>query len=51
MSHSFRILISNDQILRRAGELAAQIQRDFADRPPVLVSVIEGAVSVTLPVF
>ncbi|MSR40087.1 MAG: hypoxanthine phosphoribosyltransferase [Planctomycetes bacterium] len=39
----FRILIANDQIVRRAREIANQIQREMGDEPPVLVSVIEGA--------
>lgn len=39
----FRVLLSRDQILRRAHELARQIQADCGDEPPCLVVVIEGA--------
>jgi hypoxanthine phosphoribosyltransferase len=39
----FRVLLSNDQILRRSHELARRIRADHADEPPMLVAVIEGA--------
>lgn len=39
----FRVLLSNEQILRRIRELARQIRSDMGDEPPVLVMVIEGA--------
>ena len=39
----FRVLLARELILRRIRELAARIARDFADEPPLLVAVIEGA--------
>src|SRR5262245_25089488 len=39
----FRVLLDNEQILRRIAELARRIWRDLRDDPPVLVAVIEGA--------
>ena len=42
-SDRFRVLLSNDAIVRRSRELALQIQRDYPAEPPLLVSVIEGA--------
>ncbi|MBL8738690.1 MAG: hypoxanthine phosphoribosyltransferase [Planctomycetes bacterium] len=39
----FRVLFSNDTILRRAQELARQIHVATAPEPPMLVAVIEGA--------
>jgi hypoxanthine phosphoribosyltransferase len=42
-SHSFRVLIQNETILRRVRELASVIQRDFPGEPPVGVIVIDGA--------
>jgi hypoxanthine phosphoribosyltransferase len=38
------ILLTREQIAARVGELAAEISRDYADRPPLLVSVLKGAV-------
>lgn len=45
-AHGFRVLLSRDLILRRIRELAERITRDFdafADGPPALVAVVEGA--------
>ncbi len=42
-SHSFRVLISRDAILRRVQELAAAIDRDYPDALPLGLVVIEGA--------
>src|SRR5580765_2627422 len=39
----FRVLLDNEQILRRIAELARRIWRDLYHDPPVLVAVIEGA--------
>ncbi len=41
--HPFRVLLSNDDILRRIRELATAIAPDYPDAPPMLVAVIEGA--------
>ncbi len=38
------ILLTREQISARVGELAAEISRDYADRQPLLVSVLKGAV-------
>jgi len=37
------VLISRGEIARRVGELAAQISKDYQDRPLVLVGVLKGA--------
>ncbi|MEC7584331.1 MAG: hypoxanthine phosphoribosyltransferase [Planctomycetota bacterium] len=42
-SDRFRVLLSNDAIVRRSHELARRIQQDYSAEPPLLVSVIEGA--------
>ena len=42
-SPPFRILFSNADILRRAQELARELQEALGDEPPCLVQVIEGA--------
>lgn len=39
-----QVLLTQDQITTRVEELAAQISRDYAHRPPLLVSVLKGAV-------
>jgi len=39
----FRVLISNDEILRRSRELARRIRQDYGSELPMLVAVIEGA--------
>jgi hypoxanthine phosphoribosyltransferase len=39
----FRVLLSNDTLLRRIRELADRIGRDLGPEPPCLVAVIEGA--------
>jgi len=38
------ILLTREQIATRVGELAGAISRDYADRSPLLVSVLKGAV-------
>lgn len=43
ISHPFRVLIANAQVLRRIRELSTEILRDYRDEPPMLVAVIEGA--------
>ena len=40
------VLITADQLQRRVGELAAQIDADYADRELLLVGVLKGAVMV-----
>ena len=39
-----RILVGEDELSRRIGELGAEISRDYADRDLVLVGVLKGAV-------
>jgi hypoxanthine phosphoribosyltransferase len=56
--HIGRVVVSQEQIRQRVGELGAQITADYADRPPLLVGVLKGAFifmadltrAVTLPV-
>ncbi len=38
------ILISGEQIQRRVAELGAQISRDYADKVPILVTILRGGV-------
>jgi hypoxanthine phosphoribosyltransferase len=38
------VLVSSEDLHRRIGELAAEIDRDYADRDLVLVGVLKGAV-------
>jgi hypoxanthine phosphoribosyltransferase len=40
------VLLTEEQILRRIGELAGQIEADYAGRPLLLVGVLKGAVMV-----
>ena len=40
------MLLTDEQIQRRIGELAAEIAADYAGRPPLLVGVLKGAVMV-----
>src|SRR6202034_1279057 len=40
------VLITSEQLSRRTAELAAQIDADYADRDPLLVGVLKGAVMV-----
>lgn len=40
------ILLTEEQIIQRVQELADQIAQDYADRPPLLVGVLKGAVMV-----
>jgi hypoxanthine phosphoribosyltransferase len=40
------MLLSEEQIKQRIGELAAEIADDYRDRPPLLVGVLKGAVMV-----
>ncbi|MCX7598284.1 MAG: hypoxanthine phosphoribosyltransferase [Armatimonadetes bacterium] len=39
-----RILLTADQIQERVSQLAAQLQRDYAGRRPLLVAVLRGSV-------
>jgi hypoxanthine phosphoribosyltransferase len=39
----FRVLFSNDDILRRSRELARELKASLGDEPPCLVQVIQGA--------
>ncbi len=41
-----KVLYTEDDIHRRLGELAADIERDYADRDVLLVGVLKGAVMV-----
>ena len=41
-----KVLLTEQQIGDRLGELAAEIDRDYADRDPLLVGVLKGAVMV-----
>lgn len=38
------VLVTREQINARVGELGAEISRDYADRNPLFVSVLKGAV-------
>ena len=40
------VLLSRDEISERIGELARDIEADYADRTPLLVGVLKGAVMV-----
>lgn len=39
-----RILLTREQITRAVKEMGARITRDFADKPPVLICILKGAV-------
>ena len=41
-----RVLLTEDQIAQRIQELAAEIDKDYADQEPLLVGVLKGAVMV-----
>jgi hypoxanthine phosphoribosyltransferase len=38
------VLVSEEDLQRRVSELAAEINRDYADRTPLLVAILKGAV-------
>src|SRR6202158_6234984 len=38
-----KVLISHEQISKRVAEMGAQITRDFAGQPVILVGVLKGA--------
>ncbi|HZA57757.1 MAG TPA: hypoxanthine phosphoribosyltransferase [Solirubrobacterales bacterium] len=38
------VLVTEEDLQRRVGELADEISRDYADRPPLLVAILKGAV-------
>ena len=40
------VLITSEQLGKRTAELAAEIDADYADRDPLLVGVLKGAVMV-----
>ena len=44
MSENATILFTEEEIRRRVRELGEEITRDYADRSPVLVTVLKGAV-------
>lgn len=46
-----KILLEESQIQERLAELAAQIDRDYADKPLVLVGVLKGAVMVMADLY
>ena len=39
-----KILISEEQLQSRIGELAAQVSKDYADKNPIFVGVLKGVV-------
>lgn len=41
-----KVLLTEEQIVARLAELAAQIDTDYADKDPLLVGVLKGAVTV-----
>jgi hypoxanthine phosphoribosyltransferase len=43
MEKNISVVISEDDLRRRVGELGAEISRDYADRTPVLIAVLKGA--------
>jgi hypoxanthine phosphoribosyltransferase len=38
------VLVSEEDLQRRVAELAAEVSRDYAGRPPLLVAILKGAV-------
>ncbi|MFP3974778.1 MAG: hypoxanthine phosphoribosyltransferase [Dehalococcoidia bacterium] len=40
---NIKILISRDRIRGKVAELAAQVQKDYADRNPLLIGVLKGS--------
>jgi hypoxanthine phosphoribosyltransferase len=38
------VLVGEEDLRRRVGELAAEISRDYEGRPPLLVAILKGAV-------
>jgi hypoxanthine phosphoribosyltransferase len=38
------VLVAEEDLRRRVGELAAEISRDYEGRPPLLVAILKGAV-------
>lgn len=40
------VLITSEQLQERLAQLAAQVDRDYADTPPLIVGVLKGAVMV-----
>jgi len=43
MRENIPVVIGEDELRRRVGELGAEISRDYAGRIPVLVSVLKGS--------
>jgi len=41
--HIGRVVVSQEDLRRRVGELGAEITADYGDRPPLLVGVLKGA--------
>ena len=42
------VLLTEEEILERVGELARELGKDYADRPPLLVGVLGGAATFTV---
>src|SRR6202140_278933 len=40
---ALKVLISKEEITKRVAELGAEITRDFADQPVILVGVLKGS--------
>ena len=43
MKNNISVVISEDDLRRRVRELGAEISRDYAERTPILVSVLKGS--------
>jgi hypoxanthine phosphoribosyltransferase len=43
MAESISVIITEEQLRRRVGELGAEISRDYAGRTPILISVLKGS--------
>ena len=39
-----KVLVSEEQVKTRISELAKEIERDYADKSPVMVAVLQGSV-------
>ena len=42
--HIEEILVSEEMIRQRVGEIGAEISRDYAGKDPILVSILKGGV-------
>ena len=43
MENKFPVVIGEEDLRRRVGELGAEISRDYAGRTPILISVLKGS--------